>query len=581
MAHPAPRIHTALLAVLWTMLTGMATPHLCAENAATTDLLRQQVKQQYARLSNLDNQTLLAQGERALKSDDGELALTVFNMLARRTAQSLDPAEQHFCAKALCHIGDICYARCSYAKAMEYYLDCLKMCEAYGFNDLFPQVYNMMGNVYSSFDDFERSNLLYRKALAGARKLGDQSFVNRILNNLICAYPCKEPLSAIKAYYRELEQHPESRPRYTYNLLMDKGMILAYDHNDREAVEWFRRSARFARQEGLGVECIGSSYASMAESFERLQATDSTLHYLHANEQLARESGQANLLAGTLKKLYTLYEQRDLQRALRYKAEYLDLADSIYNMNEFNHLKNAQFLYETDRNIHTIHALTLEKERKEMQITMQRRWLLTLVIGSLAVVAMLVVLAVQKRRLKESYNRLYERNKDMLGNEKAYRQRIRDLEELVPETPVLPATAAAAHLSAQSLQPELRKNILACIMHTMEQTEDFCDSDFGIERLAEKAGTNSRYTSVVINDVFGKNFRSLLNEYRIKEAMRRMMDEETYGMLTIKAISESVGYKSQSNFISVFTRLTGIKPSMFQKLSREEKERALNGQTAK
>ena len=581
MAHPAPRIHTALLAVLWTMLTGMATPHLCAENAATTDLLRQQVTQPYARLSTLDNQALLAQGERALKSDDGELALTVFNMLARRTAQSQDPAEQHFCAKALCHIGDICYARCSYAKAMEYYLDCLKMCEEYGFNDLSPQVYNMMGNVYSSFDDFERSNLLYRKALAGARKLGDQSFVNRILNNLICAYPCKEPLSAIKAYYRELEQHPESRPRYTYNLLMDKGMILAYDHNDREAVEWFRRSARFARQEGLGVECIGSSYASMAESFERLQATDSTLHYLHANEQLARESGQANLLAGTLKKLYTLYEQRDLQRALRYKAEYLDLADSIYNMNEFNHLKNAQFLYETDRNIHTIHALTLEKERKETQISMQRRWLLTLVTGSLAILAMLVVLAIQKRRLKESYNRLYERNKDMLGNEKAYRQRIRDLEELVPETPSPPATAAAAHLSAESLPPELRKNILACIMHTMEQTEDFCDSDFGIERLAEKAGTNSRYTSVVINNVFGKNFRSLLNEYRIKEAMRRMMDEETYGMLTIKAISESVGYKSQSNFISVFTKLTGIKPSMFQKLSREEKERALNGQTAK
>ena len=575
------RLHTALLAVLFALLTGMAAPRLCAGNSAAADILQQQVQAQYARLARLDNPALLARGERALENGDEELALTAFNMLARRTAQSQDPTDLHTCAKALCHIGDLCYARCSYAKAMEYYLDCLKMCEDYGFNDLFPQVCNMMGNVYSSFDDFERSNPLYRKALAGARKLGDQSFVNRILNNLICAYPCKEPLSDIKAYYRELEQHPESRPRYTYNLLMDKGMIFSYEHNDREAVEWFRRSARFARQEGLGVECIGSSYASMAESFQRLRATDSTLHYLHACEQLARDSGQPNLLAGTLEKLYTLYEQRDLQRALRYKAEYLDLADSIYNRNEFNHLKNAQFLYETDRNIHTIHALTLEKERKEMQITMQRRWLLTLVIGSLAVVAMLVVLAVQKRRLKESYNRLYERNKDMLGNEKAYRQRIRDLEELVPETPVPPATAAAAHLSAHSLQPELRKNILACIMHTMEQTEDFCDSDFCIERLAEKAGTNSRYTSVVINDVFGKNFRSLLNEYRIKEAMRRMMDEETYGMLTIKAISESVGYKSQSNFISVFTKLTGIKPSMFQKLSREEKERALNGQTAK
>ena len=123
---------------------------------------------------------------------------------------------------------------------------------------------------------------------------------------------------------------------------------------------------------------------------------------------------------------------------------------------------------------------------------------------------------------------------------------------------------------------EQRKAILACIMHTMEQTEDFCDSNFTIERLAEKAGTNTRYASQVINQVFGKNFRTLLNEYRIKEAMRRLMDDDTYGKLTIKAISESVGYKSQANFITVFTRITGIKPSMYQKLSREEKEKKIN-----
>ena len=576
---PHRLLHILLLAAVWPLFVAMAPLCAYAVEGVATDVLPQQVKEQYARLSHLDNKTLLAEGELALGADNEKLALTAFNMLTRRTARSQNPDDLHACAKALCHIGDICYAHCSYSKAMEYYLNSLKMCEEYGFDVLFPQVYNMMGNVYSSFDDFERSNPLYRKALTGARKLGDRSFVNRILNNLICAYPCKEPLTAIKAYYREMEQNRENRPRYTYNLLMDKGMILAYEHKDREAISWFRKSAHFAQREGLDVECIGSSYASMAESFQKLHLPDSALHYLHINEQMARRSGHANLLAGTLRKLHALYEGRNLQRALRYKAEYLDLADSIYNINEFNRLKNAQFLYETDRNISTIHALTLEKEHKETQLSMQRRWMITLIVCSLAVLVMLVVLFIQKRRLKESYNRLYERNKDMLAGEKAYRQRIKDLEEQLPGTATATGgSVATAHPGAQSIPTELRKNILACIMHTMEQTEDFCDSDFCIERLAEKAGTNSRYTSMVINNVFGKTFRSLLNEYRIKEAMRRMMDEDTYGMLTIKAISESVGYKSQSNFIAVFTKLTGIKPSMFQKLSKEEKERALNAQ---
>ena len=49
-----------------------------------------------------------------------------------------------------------------------------------------------------------------------------------------------------------------------------------------------------------------------------------------------------------------------------------------------------------------------------------------------------------------------------------------------------------------------------------------------------------------------------------------MNDTENYGQYTIKAIAESVGYKSQSNFINVFTRQTGIKPSVFQKISREK-----------
>ena len=44
---------------------------------------------------------------------------------------------------------------------------------------------------------------------------------------------------------------------------------------------------------------------------------------------------------------------------------------------------------------------------------------------------------------------------------------------------------------------------------------------------------------------------------------------EHYGGYTIKAISESVGYKSQANFISVFTKVTWMKPSIYQKLSKE------------
>ena len=106
-------------------------------------------------------------------------------------------------------------------------------------------------------------------------------------------------------------------------------------------------------------------------------------------------------------------------------------------------------------------------------------------------------------------------------------------------------------------------------MHIMENEEEICNSEFNIARLSSLIGTNQRYVSQVINDDYGMNFRSLLNECRIKVAMKRLSDFNNYGNFTIKAISESVGYKSQANFIRVFSQYTGIKPSIYQKISKE------------
>ena len=119
------------------------------------------------------------------------------------------------------------------------------------------------------------------------------------------------------------------------------------------------------------------------------------------------------------------------------------------------------------------------------------------------------------------------------------------------------------------LTTEQRAALLADIGRVMGKVEEFCSTDFSIDRLAQLVGSNPRYVSEAINEGYGKNFRSFLNDYRIKEAMQRLADNDRYGHYTIKAISESVGYKSQANFINIFTRLTGMKPSIYQKISRE------------
>lgn len=72
------------------------------------------------------------------------------------------------------------------------------------------------------------------------------------------------------------------------------------------------------------------------------------------------------------------------------------------------------------------------------------------------------------------------------------------------------------------------------------ENNDEIFSGFNVERLASLVGSRYRYVSQVIHERFGCNFNTFLNEYRIKEACKRMNDTEHYGNLTIEAISSGV-----------------------------------------
>lgn len=297
---------------------------------------------------------------------------------------------------------------------------------------------------------------------------------------------------------------------------------------------------------------------------------------------MARRSGQTDLLAETLRDLAKLYEPTDRERSLLYKSEYLDISDSIFNINEFNSLKNAQFQYELNKSNRAINVLTETTEMQESQIKTQRAWILTITIGLILLATIILIVVRQKKKLRDTYNILFERNQANLNNEQYYKRRMQEIEakyaeekktwnERIDKTEPLPSESQETQSTSISLTSEVKEKLIADITHIMENTTEFCDSDFSIEKLSKMVGSNSTYLSKIINDEFGKNFRTFLNEYRIREAMLRLNDTKNYGNYTIKAISESVGYKSQPNFISVFTKITGMKPSIYQKLASERK----------
>ena len=106
----------------------------------------------------------------------------------------------------------------------------------------------------------------------------------------------------------------------------------------------------------------------------------------------------------------------------------------------------------------------------------------------------------------------------------------------------------------------------------MHDPAQFCQDDFTIDKLASLVGSNTKYVSQVINETIGKNFNTLLNEQRITEVCKRLVDTKNYGSKTNEAIAEEVGFKSRSHFIRTFKKITGLTPSQYQRMAKEEFE---------
>ena len=115
---------------------------------------------------------------------------------------------------------------------------------------------------------------------------------------------------------------------------------------------------------------------------------------------------------------------------------------------------------------------------------------------------------------------------------------------------------------------ELVKKIAA----VMNDVQKISQPDFSLNLLAREVGSNTAYVSWVINNIYHHNFKAFLNEYRIREACRRMDDHEHYGHITIQALIRNLGYSSYSNFVAAFKKVNGMTPSQYQRLSVEADE---------
>ncbi|UOQ76780.1 helix-turn-helix transcriptional regulator [Hymenobacter sp. 5516J-16] len=94
----------------------------------------------------------------------------------------------------------------------------------------------------------------------------------------------------------------------------------------------------------------------------------------------------------------------------------------------------------------------------------------------------------------------------------------------------------------------------------MEAERPYLAPELTLGELATQLRTNTSWLSRVINAGCGQNFNDFINEYRIREAERRLRDPQ-FRHYTLLAVALEVGFNSKSTFNRVFRKLRGVTPS--------------------
>ncbi len=113
-----------------------------------------------------------------------------------------------------------------------------------------------------------------------------------------------------------------------------------------------------------------------------------------------------------------------------------------------------------------------------------------------------------------------------------------------------------------ALSDSIRKEYTGRLNSVMENERPYLNSELKLGDLAATLNMLPHHLSQIINQELKSNFYDFVNEYRVKEAQKRLTDPASQSF-TIEGIALDVGFKSRASFYRVFKKMTGKTPTQY------------------
>lgn len=400
-----------------------------------------------------------------------------------------------------------------------------------------------IAGIYGVFKDYDRADHYFKLCLQEAIALKEEDMMARCYSNLTMT-SCMLGNTNQARHYLGMQNRCRMKDsvRQHFFFLSNQGKVAACEGKWRQAYYFAEQARRYAANHQMGLMYEASEVGEMAGASESLGDDSLTVALYREMLEMVMKVGDMKGASRAYDHLANVYLRLNnpIQAAI-YRERSVRLNDSVFNTQDFNRVKERLSDFEEEQKAEQISLL-------HGRITQQLLVIGLIVVLLVAVVIMSVILIRRNRSLIAAYQVLVEKNREDIRRNKENTR-----------------TNEGEHLPE-----EQHRQLLEAIEKVMDADEMICNPDFDLAALCTQVDSNAKYVSWVINDHYRLNFKALLNKYRIQLASKRLADEENYGNLTIQAIAESVGYKSQTNFIQTFKSIVGMTPSTYQKIAKQE-----------
>lgn len=391
------------------------------------------------------------------------------------------------------------------------------------------------------------NNFLNAKSLLTSIELSTASHLELyVLPNIAYIYSLDEKFEKSTMYFHQLLEHPEMKNNLkgiaAANNCLGKNYFLTKQYN--LAIKHLELSlkdmdiADVNSNQGYPLLWLSYTYlrkGNLDKAYEHIVKIEEWLkkNYFNFNAQPYYFRLRSDFAKN----------KNDLETAISWLELATDQQDSISRNINLSHLVQMQNRdrfkeFELEKSF-LEKNLKIDKERIRAQNILL---IVSLILGILMSVFSYIFYQ-QKRTIKEAYNFIIEKDKVLTTPNK--KKNIPNVEESITTVPVP--------------TDELLKTK---IIKALEEDKLFLSKELNLKMFADHLNSNTSYISKTINEGCGKNFNSLINEYRVKEIIQ-LFQEGQHHTFTIETLSQKAGFKSKSSFQKAFKKYTGVTASYY------------------